>query len=307
MKELRQGPGVRLYKGEDFLALQELTLRLTEQFYGQFGNLILSGCGQEGDSLLSGIVLLDGKACVFAGATGVASPFHVKKVVVTENVPYKTGEGIGFESFVAEPCAEGDEGAFRLDTAQRLEEIMGGGYRNIGDGTLLSDLFTMKSGRYYSDDGSAVDLLLTNLAGGLRGMIGTIREFSNNELLLIKRLSDGTLSGKMVLTNESTGWNSLPLVGDISGTLRVRLNKTGYVEMEGNLNFLRGFSSGETIATLPEEYKSTRAKDFVIPFFNAMNHTNGAKILSITANATLIYTYGVETGTNLRFTISYPQ
>ena len=119
MKEIVHGPGGRLYKGEDFLAMQQLTLDLTEKIYAQRGNLILYGCEITGNNISPGVVMLGGKACLFAGATNATMPFYVKKVKVTENVPYKTGDGAGYDIYTAVQCAGIDVGAFDLHSADR--------------------------------------------------------------------------------------------------------------------------------------------------------------------------------------------
>jgi hypothetical protein len=124
MKQITQTPGGRRYAGNDFLAMQDLTLKLTEGFYSQFGNFILYGCERTGNNIAEGIVMLDGKACIFAGSQGAGTPFYVKKVVINENVPYLVGEGLGYQTYAAQPCAAGEQGAFRLDNAKRFKQFM---------------------------------------------------------------------------------------------------------------------------------------------------------------------------------------
>ena len=123
MKELVHGPGGRLYKGEDFLTMQQLTLDLTEKLFAQHGNLILYGCEINNGDMAAGVVILDGKACIFSGATNIVLPFYVKKVKTTENVPYKTGTGAGYDTYNAVPCPNSDIGAFRLDNADRYNAL----------------------------------------------------------------------------------------------------------------------------------------------------------------------------------------
>ncbi len=124
MKEIAQQQGGRLYYGNDFLAMQQLTLQLTEQFYAQFGNFVLYGCEVSENGISPGVVMLNGKACTFADAKGVTMPYYVKQVKETEDVFYKVGTGIGFENYIAEPCAAGDVGAFRLDIAKRFKDVI---------------------------------------------------------------------------------------------------------------------------------------------------------------------------------------
>jgi len=124
MKKIVHQPGGRLYKGEDFLAMQHLTLELTEKIFAQYGNIILHGCEVDGGNISPGIVMLDGKACVFDGATNISSPFFVKKFVTIENVPYKTNSGEGYEIYAAVHCLGTDEGAFRLDGARQFKTMI---------------------------------------------------------------------------------------------------------------------------------------------------------------------------------------
>jgi hypothetical protein len=124
MKQITQTPGGRRYVGNDFLAMQDLTLKLTEGFYSQFGNFVLYGCEMTGNNIAAGIVMIDGKACIFAGATGITTPYYVQQVVVNENVPYKIGEGLGYQTYTAQACAANEPGAFRLDNAKRFKKLM---------------------------------------------------------------------------------------------------------------------------------------------------------------------------------------
>jgi hypothetical protein len=128
MKKIAHQPGGRLYKGEDFLTMQQLTLNLTEKLYAQYGNIILYGCEMESNGTLSdwsispGVIMIDGDACAFPGAENARIPFHVEKVAITENVPYKTGEGAGYTVHIAQACSA-KPGSVRLGTALRLEEV----------------------------------------------------------------------------------------------------------------------------------------------------------------------------------------
>jgi hypothetical protein len=124
MKQITQTPGGRRYVGNDFLAMQDLTLKLTEGFYSQFGNFVLYGCEMTGNNIAAGIVMIDGKACIFAGATGITTPYYVQQVVVNENVPYKIGEGLGYQTYTAQACAANEPGAFRLDNAKRFNQLI---------------------------------------------------------------------------------------------------------------------------------------------------------------------------------------
>jgi hypothetical protein len=124
MKQIYQTAGGRRYAGNDFLAMQDLTLRLTEQFYSQYGNFVLYGCEIANNNIAEGVVMLGGKACLFEGAQGVTTPFYVKQVVVNENVPYKVGDGLGFQIYTAQPCAANEAGAWRLDGAVTFKQII---------------------------------------------------------------------------------------------------------------------------------------------------------------------------------------
>jgi len=97
-------PGGRLYKGEDFLAMQQLTLDLTEKFFAQYGDFILYGCEITGGNITPGVIMLDGKACYFEGKENAPTPFYVRKAEITEDVPYKTGNNTGYISYLALPC-----------------------------------------------------------------------------------------------------------------------------------------------------------------------------------------------------------
>lgn len=124
MKEYRQDPGGRRVKGDDLKVIQELAL-LSEQLLKQYGNFVISGCEVVGNTIGNGIVMLDGKACTFDGEPDATFPYYVKKVVLTEEVPYEsgTGTGAGYELFQAVTAASSDEGAFRLDNASHFEDV----------------------------------------------------------------------------------------------------------------------------------------------------------------------------------------
>ncbi len=123
MKQLTQVPGGRLWYGDDWLYVQKTLLSLTEDFYAQYGNFVLHGCQVNGGQVTPGVVILDGKACLFEGAA-FAGALYVKQTKIDENVPYKTGSGLGYETYSATVCAEIDPGAFRLDNAKRFEDVI---------------------------------------------------------------------------------------------------------------------------------------------------------------------------------------
>jgi hypothetical protein len=121
MKEIVQGAGVRLYKGEDFLTLQQSALGMMERFFAQYGNFIIYGCEPTNPGLAPGVVMLDGKACVFEGeSAGITC--YVKKIAVNENVPYKTGDGVGFTTYIAQQCLKTDTGAWMLSGGKTFQQ-----------------------------------------------------------------------------------------------------------------------------------------------------------------------------------------
>ncbi len=123
MKELVQVQGVRKYRADDFLTMQSVYLRLFEDFYKQYGNFIYYGCTLSNGTITPGVVILDGKACPFTGASGVTGAYYVRQVSLQEDVEYKIGQKPGFITYFAESVAAGDAGAFRLDNAKRFEDV----------------------------------------------------------------------------------------------------------------------------------------------------------------------------------------
>lgn len=61
MKRHVQETGVRLWAGDDLCELQSEPFRVIDDFFCQFGNMILSGCEVEGKNLGEGLVVLTGK------------------------------------------------------------------------------------------------------------------------------------------------------------------------------------------------------------------------------------------------------
>ncbi|MDR2361709.1 MAG: hypothetical protein LBD91_03170 [Prevotellaceae bacterium] len=256
MKEIIQDTGVRLYKGEDFIALQQLTLDLTEKLYAQFGNVILYGCEFLGaDTFAPGVLLLDGKACLFDGGT-LVDPF-VRKVSVIGDVLYKTGEEKpGFETFMAEPCLGSEPLAANLRLLYRLEEVLGGGYKLVSS----LDLATAKTGRYLTD--SCVQLPteygdplmyfdVSVCDGGYR--IVTVFAQAVNGLLLLAGHHTPTISEwRKLLFDLQTPWEDIALLNNNSGTLKMRLNKTGEVEVDGSIIIASGGST--IVANIPAKY-----------------------------------------------------
>jgi N-acetylneuraminic acid mutarotase len=60
MKRHVQETGVRYWAGDDLIELQSEPLRVVEDFFSQFGNMIISGCEVNGDTLSKGLVALNG-------------------------------------------------------------------------------------------------------------------------------------------------------------------------------------------------------------------------------------------------------
>lgn len=82
MKRHDQVPGVRKWAGEDFLDLQAEGFKVLDQFFGQYGDMVISGCevDAEAGTIAAGIVGLTGKdhngkdtykVCPFAGAADI--------------------------------------------------------------------------------------------------------------------------------------------------------------------------------------------------------------------------------------------
>jgi hypothetical protein len=131
MKKIVHQPGGRLYKGEDFLAMQQLTLDLTEKFFAQYGNCILYGCeavpSEHGGALSPGVIIIDGEACAFAGVESSPRTFYIEKIAVTENVPYKTGDGVGYITHIAQRCSSESADAILFRTLPRFVNFDKGG------------------------------------------------------------------------------------------------------------------------------------------------------------------------------------
>lgn len=86
MKRQVQYPGVKRWSGNDLLDLQVECLKICDQFLGQFGAGVLSGCQVNGSTISSGLVFLDGKVMPFAGAVDVALYPVYLKVKKTEKM-----------------------------------------------------------------------------------------------------------------------------------------------------------------------------------------------------------------------------
>lgn len=82
MKRHVQEPGVRKWSGDDLLELQSEPLSVLDQFYGRYGNMVISGCEIDtaGKTISAGLVAIHGidpdgkstyKVCPFKGATAV--------------------------------------------------------------------------------------------------------------------------------------------------------------------------------------------------------------------------------------------
>lgn len=82
MKRSVQLPGVRKWAGEDLLELQSEGLAILDQFFGQYGDMVISGCDvdAEAGTITPGLVGLTGKdqdgndtykVCPFAGAAEI--------------------------------------------------------------------------------------------------------------------------------------------------------------------------------------------------------------------------------------------
>lgn len=82
MKRHVQEPGVRKWSGDDLLELQREPLSVLDQFFGQYGDMVIKGCeiDQEAGTVSAGLVAISGKdvdgkdtykVCPFSGATGV--------------------------------------------------------------------------------------------------------------------------------------------------------------------------------------------------------------------------------------------
>jgi len=88
MKRHVQITGVRRWAGDDLVELQSETLKVLDDFFSQYGNVIISGCEVAGDVIKPGIVALRGKdpegnstfkVVPFAGRTnGSVFPIYLK-------------------------------------------------------------------------------------------------------------------------------------------------------------------------------------------------------------------------------------
>ncbi len=128
---------IRKWYSTDFLTIQDLTGAIETALSG-LGNFIASGCQvtnatiNNGDTvaigetiITPGVVMLDGSLCSFAGYTSL-SAIWVKKVVTREQGEYLNGGYLDtIEVYTAEIAAETDPDAYRLDTAPRLEDVIG--------------------------------------------------------------------------------------------------------------------------------------------------------------------------------------
>lgn len=86
MKRHVQVPGVRRWAGDDLTELQSEPLRVMDDFYAEYGSLILSGCEVTGNEIKPGIVGLAGrgwdnkptyKVVPFAGKQNVTFPCYL--------------------------------------------------------------------------------------------------------------------------------------------------------------------------------------------------------------------------------------
>lgn len=301
MRELRQTTGNRKWKGDDWLQNQSTFLRLTEDFYGQYGNFILTGCVYSNGSISEGVVILAGKACLFASATGVVAPYYVKQVSENENVEYETGQGIGFTTYRAVACAAGDTGAFRLDNALRFTGVFKPNNAANADNTAkaaTADNAKLLNGvgngaclfNRVIDEAINLNELLPNgayLVTGL-GLSSIGIPIPAEGVLLVSGYDTRTSQPvgsrivqryTVIATNITyertvrvigsagnyiyqvtpwvgrTDWETLTLEAGITGSLKIRFNGIGNVEISGGIVNPNNQSSGFNIAGLPAKYK----------------------------------------------------
>jgi hypothetical protein len=88
MKRHVQVTGVRRWAGDDLVELQSEVFKVLDDFFSQFGNIIVAGCEIDGQNIAPGIVALTGnspdgnpafKVVPFEGRTNVTSfPVYLK-------------------------------------------------------------------------------------------------------------------------------------------------------------------------------------------------------------------------------------
>jgi hypothetical protein len=75
MERQVQETGVRDWYGDDFLSIQNEVFSVLDNFFAEYGNMIISGCDVDGQTIAAGLVGLNGadgyKVCRFAGAQNV--------------------------------------------------------------------------------------------------------------------------------------------------------------------------------------------------------------------------------------------
>jgi len=102
MRRHVQKPGVRYWAGDDLIELQSEPLRVVEDFFSQFGNMIISGCEIESEnSLTDGLVALSGKdpngqdvykVAPVKATTGLTFPIYLTLKCEEINREYGNGE-----------------------------------------------------------------------------------------------------------------------------------------------------------------------------------------------------------------------
>ena len=184
MIEVRQIPGNRKWKGDDWLAMRNAYLRLIEGFFYQFGDFVIFGRKKSGTTINPGVVMAGGKARLFAGATGVSAAYYVKPTSLQENTEYETiGTGIGYETFSVIPAASSEAGAIRLDTLPRFADAFKPA--TAGGATTATRLASARTLWGRSFDGSA------NVSGDMSG-VGNLAMTG-----ALSRATDGAFSGDL--------------------------------------------------------------------------------------------------------------
>ena len=71
MKRHVQYPGIRKWSGDDLIELQSEGLLVTDKFFSQYGNCVITGCEVSENGISSGLVSIGGMIMPFEAVTGI--------------------------------------------------------------------------------------------------------------------------------------------------------------------------------------------------------------------------------------------
>ncbi|MFR9545362.1 MAG: hypothetical protein SNJ29_07265 [Rikenellaceae bacterium] len=89
MRRHEQSSGVRKWSGDDLIELQSEALIVLDDFFAQYGDVVINGCEVSGGTIASGLVNIGGKVMPFAGMTGITTyPIYLVSSVSSEQREY---------------------------------------------------------------------------------------------------------------------------------------------------------------------------------------------------------------------------